>query len=109
MKPIDRFGLDTRRIRYLEQNEYNQEIFYKEATRKVRIDNTFSFRNARYEAPRDMRKTTIHIRYSDITYNLGAPAHPIVYDQGQRIGQASPVDFLNNDRHPNQDHSENDY
>jgi transposase InsO family protein len=109
MKPIDRFGLDTRRIRYLNQNEYNQEIFYKEATRKVRIDNTFSFRNARYEAPRDMRKTTIHIRYSDITYNLGAPAHPIVYDQGQRIGQASPVDFLNNDRHPNQDHSENDY
>jgi hypothetical protein len=56
-----------------------------------------------------MRKTTIHIRYSDITYNLGAPDHPIVYDQGQRIGQANPVDFLNNDRRPNEENNDNDF
>jgi hypothetical protein len=48
-----------------------------------------------------MRKTTINIRYSDIIYHPDQPSHPIVYDQGQRIGEAIPVDFISNDRKPN--------
>lgn len=98
MKPIDRFGLDHTHVKHLAQNEFNQELFYREATRKVRIDNTFSFRNTRYEAPLDMRKTTIVIRYSDFIGHPEHSSHPIVYDQGLRIGEALPVDFLNNDR-----------
>jgi hypothetical protein len=63
MKPIDRFGLDLDRIRYLAGNPYSTELFMLEDTRKVRIDNTFSFNARRYEAPRDMRGKTITIRY----------------------------------------------
>lgn len=59
MKPIDRFGLDLDRIRYLAGNPFSTELFMLEDTRKVRIDNTFSFNARRYEAPRDMRNKTI--------------------------------------------------
>ena len=104
MKPIDRFGMDHSHIRMLAQNEFNQELFYREATRKVRIDNTFSFRNTRYEAPRDMRKTTIVIRFSDFIGHPEHSSHPIVYDHGERIGEAWPVDYISNDRQQDQDH-----
>jgi len=104
MKPIDRFGMDHSHIRMLAQNEFNQELFYREATRKVRIDNTFSFRNTRYEAPRDMRKTTIVIRFSDFIGHPEHSSHPIVYDHGERIGEAWPVDYISNDRQQDQNH-----
>lgn len=103
MKPIDRFSMDHPHIRFLEQNEFNQELFYRETTRKVRIDNTFSFKNTRYEAPRDMRKTTIVIRHSDFIGHPDHSSHPIVYDNGQRIGEAWPVDYIANDRRPDTD------
>ena len=100
MKPIDRFGIDLDKIRLLDRNEFNQELFYREATRKVRIDNTFSFRNTRYEAPLDMRKSTIVIRYSDFIGHPNHSSHPIVYDEGVRVGEAAPIDFTGNDRKP---------
>ena len=42
MKPIDRFGLDLRRIRYLPPSEANDELFFVEQERTVLKDNTFS-------------------------------------------------------------------
>ena len=50
MKPIDRFGIDLSRVRFLAPSEHSDELFYAEADRKVKRDNTFSFRNRRYEA-----------------------------------------------------------
>jgi transposase InsO family protein len=96
MKPIDRFGLDLHLTRYLQNSEFNQELFYLEATRKVRTDNTFSFQTIRYEAPRDLRNSTITIRYSRFQDHSA----PIVYQDGQRLGTAAPVDFIANDRKP---------
>lgn len=96
MKPIDRFGLDLSHIRYLNQSEFNVELFYLEATRKVRTDNTFSFKNTRYEAPIDLSGQTIYIRYN--RFNLLQA--PIVYDSGCRIGFAIPLDPVANDRKP---------
>jgi transcriptional antiterminator len=63
MKPIDRFGLDLSRVRYLAAGPFGSELFLLESTRKVRADNTFSYNATRYEAPRDMRNTTITIRH----------------------------------------------
>lgn len=100
MKPIDRFGLDLARIRFLQNSEFNNELFYLEATRKVRIDNTFSFQNIRYEAPRDLRQQTILIRYSRFPEDKGKTA-PIVFHQDQRLGAATPLDRVANDRRPN--------
>ena len=99
MRPLDRFGLDLNLIRHLNQCDFNQELFYLETTRKVRIDNTFNFQNIRYEAPRDLRKKTITILYSRFTGS--SQTHPIGYFQGERLGQCLPIDYIHNDRKPN--------
>ncbi len=94
MKPLDRFGLDLSQVRYLQPSQYNKELFYLETTRKVRTDNTFNLHGTRYEAPRDLRNTTIDVRYD--RHDLAIL--PIVYFKGDRMGQAAPVDFIGNDR-----------
>ena len=52
MKPIDRFGIDLARVRFLAPSEHNDELFYAEATRKVKKDNTFSFLRPPLRNPR---------------------------------------------------------
>ncbi|MCK5923255.1 MAG: DDE-type integrase/transposase/recombinase, partial [Methylococcales bacterium] len=54
MKPIDRFGLDLDRVRFLPPNQANDEFFFVEESRKVLKDNTFSLKARRFEAPRDL-------------------------------------------------------
>ena len=96
MKPIDRFGLDLKHIRHLAENPFCTEIFLLESTRKVRADNTFSYDSTRYEAPRDLRNTTITIRHN----RPGIGFAPVVYQNGERLGDATKVDFIANDRYP---------
>lgn len=73
-----------------------------EETRGVGADNTFSYKRIRYEAPADLRKKTIHIRYDKTpTGQKSAPPGRIpVYYQGQRIGLAKALDRIANDRPP---------
>ena len=96
MKPIDRFGLDLKRVRYLAASPFSSELFLLESTRKVRADNTFSYNATRYEAPRDLRNTTITIRHN--RSDLHFP--PVVYHEGQRLGEATKLDMIANDRRP---------
>ena len=91
MKPIDRFGLDLKRVRFLPPSEANDELFYAEAERKVKKDNTFSFQNQRYETPVDLRDKDIQLRYE--RHRSGAV---VVYYQGQRMGLAKPLDLIAN-------------
>ncbi len=93
MKPIDRFGLDLKRIRFLPPHEVNEELFFVEETRKVLADNTFSLRSTRFEAPRDLRNRTIEVRFD--RQNFG---RVVVYFKTERMGEARPVDFVANDR-----------
>ena len=93
MKPIDRFGLDLRRVRFLSPNEVNEELFFVEESRKVLADNTFSLKKVRYEAPRDLRSRTIAVRFDRQNFQ-----RVIVYFKGERMGEAHPVDFVANDR-----------
>ena len=95
MRPIDRFGLDLSRIRFLPPNSVNDELFYVEEDRKVIADNTFSLKNVRFEAPRDLRSRKIQVRFDRRNFDRA-----IVYYKGERMGQARPVDFLANDRKP---------
>lgn len=95
MRPIDRFGLDLNRIRFLPPNEANDELFFVEENRSILADNTFSFKRTRYEAPRDLRSRKVQVRY-----NRHHPDRVIVYYKGERMGQAHPVDFVANDRRP---------
>ena len=95
MKPIDRFGLDLKRIRFLALSEATDEIFYVEEDRSVRSDNTFPLKNIRFETPADLANRKIQVRFDRKNF---APNRVIVYYKGQRIGPARPVDFIANDR-----------
>lgn len=91
MKPIDRFGVDLSRIRFLSPSQDTDELFYAEDTRTVKKDNTFSFKGERYETPIDMRGKEIIVRYDRHHKGL-----PIVYDNGRRLGQARLLNAVAN-------------
>lgn len=91
MKPVDRFAMDLKRIRFLPPSEINDELFYDEDTRKVKKDNTFPFKNKRYEAPADMRNKRIIIRYDRFQ-----PDRIVVYYNDCRIGVANELDLVAN-------------
>lgn len=102
MTPLERYTLDRERVQYLPPNQYSEELFMMEETRGVGADNTFSFKRIRYEAPADLRKKTLHIRYDTApTGQKAAPPKRIpVYYNGQRIGLAKALDRIANDRPP---------
>lgn len=95
MKPIDRFGMDLQRIRFLDPMSANDELFYVEDTRAVRKDNTFSVGNVRYEAPRDLAGRSIEVRF-----DRARPDRIVVFYKGERMGEATRLDMLANDRPP---------
>lgn len=91
MKPIDRFGLDLNRIRFLPPSDANDELFFAEETRTVKKDNTFSFRKIRYETQVDLSGKKIQIRYER------NKLHPvIIYYKGNRMGKANLLDPVAN-------------
>ncbi len=91
MRPIDRFGLDLKRVRYLPPDEVNDELFFAEDSRKVKKDNTFSFRNIRYETPADLRDKEITIRF-----DREKADRIVVYYKSTRIGNAKILDLIAN-------------
>jgi len=95
MRPIDRFGLDLSRVRFLPPSDVSDELFYMEEERAVLADNTFSLKKARYEAPRDLRSRKVQVRFD--RRRLG---RAIVYYKGERMGEARPLDRVANDRMP---------
>lgn len=98
MRPIDRFGLDLSRVRFLPPSEVNDELFYVEQDRTVRADNTFSLKNIRFECPRDLRSRKVQVRFDRHRFQRA-----VVYYKGERMGEARPVDFIANDRKPASD------
>ncbi len=93
MKPIDRFGIDLARLRFLPPSEHNDELFYAEADRKVKKDNTFSFSGRRYETSVDLRDQKIQLRFDRRRLNSTAV---IIYHKGQRMGAARLLDAVAN-------------
>jgi putative transposase len=93
MKPIDRFGIDLSRVRFLAPSEHTDELFYAEATRKVKKDNTFSFLGRRYETPVDLRDQEIQLRYDRHRTDTTAV---IIYHKSQRQGAARLLDAVAN-------------
>lgn len=93
MKPVDRFGMDLERIRFLDPIDANDELFFFEEDRTVRKDNTFQIHNVRYEAPRDLSGRLIQVRF-----RRACPERIIVFYKGERMGQAAKLDLLSNDR-----------
>jgi len=96
MKPIDRFGIDLARIRFLTPSEHQDELFFAEADRTVKKDNTFSFQSRRYETPADLRGKKIQLRHDrQRSGNVLSPA-VVIYYKGERIGPARLLDTVAN-------------
>jgi len=95
MRPIDRFGLDLARIRFLPPGEANDELFFVEQDRTLLADNTFSLRNIRFEAPRDLRSRKVQVRFDRARFD-----RVVVFYKGERMGEARPLDAVANDRKP---------
>src|SRR5690606_23529880 len=95
MRPIDRFGLDLGRLRFLPPNEANDELFFVEQERTVLADNTFSLKNTRFEAPRDLRSRKVQVRFDRARFG-----RVVVFFKGERMGEARPLDAIANDRKP---------
>lgn len=91
MKPIDRFGVDLARIRFLPPSEDTDELFYAEAIRMVKKDNTFSFQGDRYETPIDLHGKKIELRYERARKGV-----VVIYENGKRIGRARLLDDVAN-------------
>lgn len=96
MKPIDRFGIDLSRIKFLAPSEHADELFFAETTRTVKKDGTFSFQARRYETPADLREQEIQIRHDRHRSDNGVSPTVIVYHRGQRIGPARLLDPVAN-------------
>lgn len=86
MKPIDRFNIDYKKIRFLADDQYSQEIFFIEQDRKVSKTNVFSINNQKYECPVDLRGKTIQVRFDRNQRNRF-----IVYFGDKRMGEALPL------------------
>ncbi len=91
MKPIDRFAFDLKRIKFLEPSAIQDELFFAEETRKVKKDNTFSFKNTRYETPVDLRDKTITIRFDRTKKD-----RIVIYYKNQRMGEAKLLNLIAN-------------
>lgn len=96
MKPIDRFGLDLGRVRFLPPSEHSDELFFAEATRTVKKDNTFSLHGRRYETPVDLRGREIQVRHDRHRSDTALSPTVVVYFKGQRMGIARPLDAVAN-------------
>lgn len=84
MVPIDRFNLDLGRVRFLSDDQYSQEIFFVEETRKVSKTNVFSINSQQYECPVDLREKKIQVRFDRSRRNRF-----IVYFSDKRMGEAT--------------------
>ncbi len=91
--PVNRFALDMKCIKFLPPNKVNDELFFAEDTRKVKKDNTFSFKNIRYEAPADLRNKTITIRFDRNRLD-----RIMVYYKTHRMGKAQKLDLVANSK-----------
>jgi len=84
MVPIDRFNLDHSRIKFLTDDEYTEEVFFIEETRKVSKTNVFSINSQKFECPVDLREKKVQVRYDRTRRDKF-----IVYFSDKRMGQAS--------------------
>jgi len=93
MTPVNRFAMDMKFIQFLPPNRANDELFYAEVTRKVKKDNTFSFKRVRYEPVANLQNRTITIRF-----DRNKTDKVIVYYKNTRMGQAKELDLIANSK-----------
>lgn len=84
MIPMDRFKLDIKRVKFLLDDEFSEEVFFIEEDRKVSKTNVFSINSQKYECPVDLREKKIQVRF-----NRRVRDRFIVFFQDKRMGDAT--------------------
>ena len=79
-------------------DEFTEEVFFVEETRKVSKVNVFSINNHKFECPVDLRSKTIAVRYDRKQRDRF-----IVYFKDQRMGEALPLNLYFNAQQPRQE------
>lgn len=97
MIPLDRFNLDRGRIQFLTDDEFSAEIFFVEEDRKVSKTNVLAIHAMRYECPVDLRNKTVQVRY-----DRQHKGRIVVYFNGKRMGEATPLNLHFNAHTPRQ-------
>jgi putative transposase len=93
MTPIDRFNLDRNKIKFLVDDAFSEEVFFVEQVRKVSKTNVFSINSQRFECPVDLREKAVEVRYDRMRRDRF-----VVYFNGHRMGDATPLDLYANAR-----------
>jgi transposase InsO family protein len=88
MIPIDRFNIDHRRIQFLTDDEFSEEIFFIEQDRKVGKTNLIHIDNKKFECPVDLRGKVVQVRFDRVHRNRF-----IIYFKNQRMGEATLVNL----------------
>jgi len=91
MVPIDRFNIDLRRIKFLTDDKFSEEVFFVEEDRKVSKTNVFSINCQKYECPVDLRDKKVQIRF-----DRNRRDHFIVYFGDKRMGEATELNLYSN-------------
>jgi transposase InsO family protein len=91
MKPVDRFNLDSAKVKYIHNTEFVNEVFFLEEDRKVNKTNCFSMSSTLYECPVDLRGLKVQIRY-----DRNSKKEVIVFFKDKRMGMAKPVNLIAN-------------
>lgn len=88
MVPLDRFNLDRDRLVFLTDDEYTEEVFFIEETRKVSKTNVFSINAQKWECPVDLREKKVQVRYDRTRRDKF-----VVYFDDTRMGEACALDL----------------
>ena len=94
MKPIDRFGIDLARVRFLPPSEHNDELFYAEADQEGQKRQHLQLRRPTLRNPRRPAR-----QGDPAPLRPPPPRHAaavIIYHKGQRMGAARLLDAVAN-------------
>ena len=79
------------KVNTIDDTEKLEKIFLKRETRKVKTDGTISFKKKMYEVPPSFIGKKIEIRFDP-----GSIDEVFIYNEGEEIAKAQPVNFNEN-------------
>lgn len=89
--PLETYMEQISKVKTIDDSKILEKIFLKRETRKVKADGTISFKKKLYEVPGSLIGKKIEVRFNPETCK-----DIFIYDEGQEIGQAQPVNFQEN-------------
>lgn len=91
MQPVQRFNIDYKKIQYITNMEYFEEVFYIEENRTASKTNVISFNGNLFECPEELSQRTVQVRY-----DRNDRSFCVVYYKGRRVGKATPLNPIVN-------------